>query len=120
MDRLHIAAKAEAVGTDGVNHFVGCVRFRQQFRRFLAVLVGILFKVHIVKQAAQTPKVRILPGFLGKPTHNALHSQRMLNMEWFLIVFLQQGHCLLTGKFHSIFLLRTYVHIVTTHTSLVN
>ena len=92
MDRLHLAAEAEAVGADGVDELVGAADLRQQLRGLFAVLLRPLLKVHIVEQAHGGPEVRVLAvaQLLGVPAHGALHRQRVLDVEGFGIVCFQQ------------------------------
>ena len=90
MDRLHIAAHAVGMGADGVNHLVGCTNFSQQFGSLDAVFLREHFKVHIVEQAAQTPKIGIKSQFLGIPAHGSLNGETVENVEGFFIVLLQK------------------------------
>ena len=81
-------------------HFRGGVYLRQQLRSLLAVLIRVLLEIHIVKQTAQSPEVRVFPLFLGKPAHDSFHGQGMLNVKRFVVVFLQQSQSLLPGQIH--------------------
>ena len=80
-----------------MNHLGAGAYLRQQLRGFQTVLLGPVFKVHIVEQAAQAPEVRVLTVFLGEPAHNALHRQGVLDVERLFVVLFQQGQSLLAG-----------------------
>ena len=85
-----------------MNHLRACIDLCQQLRGFDTMLLGPVFKIHIVKQTAQAPKVHVLSVFGGEPAHDALHRQGVLNVERLLVVFFQQGQRLLPGQFHII------------------
>ena len=64
-----------------------------QFLRFLTVLLRPLLKVQVVEQAHHAPEILFCPKalFLGKPSHNMLHSDGVAQMERLLIVLGQQA-----------------------------
>ena len=80
------------MAADGVGQFLASVDLCQQRWRLLAVRVGILLKINVVQKPHQPPEILLLAvaQFAGVPTHDALHRQRVLQMEGVLVVFQQQ------------------------------
>ena len=93
---FHITTHTISMGTNSVDHFSRSIDLSQQFRRFHAVLIGILLKVYIVEQSAQRPKICLISItlILGKEAHDPLHRQTVKNMKRLLVILFQQCHCL--------------------------
>ena len=89
--RCHVDTDAIAMADDGMDESVVGIDFFQQFRRLFTVLVRVFFKVHIVEQADESPKIDgvAIAQFLSIPAHDAFDSQGMHDVEGFLIIFLQ-------------------------------
>ena len=91
--RLDVTANAVPVTAYGVYQFRGTVDFGEEFRGFLAVLFGPLFKVHVMEQSGARPEVGIVtePEFLCVPAHDALNGQGVPDVERFMVILFEQG-----------------------------
>ena len=73
-----------------MDQFVGRADLRQQLRRFLTVLFRPFLKINIMKKACKSPEILIFLIIPGEPSHNPFHSQSVLDMERFLVIFFYQ------------------------------
>ena len=57
-----------------------------------AMLVGILFKIYVVEQTHDAPKIGIvsIAEIVCKPSHNTFDGQTMLNVESLAVVLFQK------------------------------
>ena len=55
------------------------------------MLLRIQLKINIMQQTYDTPMLSIISvsKLLCIPSHDSLHSQRMLDMKWILVIFFQ-------------------------------
>ena len=92
MLRRDVGHQAVAVAAHGVHQRVARADFRQQFGRLGAVLVGELFKVHVVQKAGRRPEigVRAEAELVCKPAHHSFYRQRVLDVKVLLVVFFEK------------------------------
>ena len=93
MLRFHIGDESVTVAHNRVNKLRFCLDLCQKFRRLSAVLLRVVFKIHIVKESGNPPEILIFPvsQFPGVPAHGTFHRKSVKDMEGLLIVFHKKG-----------------------------
>ena len=93
MLRFHIRDESIAMAYDRMNKLRFSPGFGQKLRRLDAVLLRIIFKIHIVEKAGDSPEILVLTvsQFLCIPAHGAFHRKPVKYMEGLLIIFHKKG-----------------------------
>ena len=64
------------------------IHLRKELRRLFAVLLRILFKIHVMKQTCDLPEIRLISisQILCEPAQGLPHGDAVLQMEGLLII----------------------------------